>query len=140
MNLMADYCAIVTCRNAFKVKDPDAFEKQLNELGLRKDPDPDGLLWYDREVDDKFAIFGYNPLDFIVEDKEVQIEDVIQPALQDGEICVLREVGYTKCRYDEGAAYAIIITSKHKRVLNLSRMIENTVAGLFLKMGALTKK
>lgn len=124
---MANYIAVTTCKAPFKVKDPDAFEKELQRLGMATEKtNPMAQLWYSRN-EDAFQIYGYSAMSIFDQDKDdsVQIEDVIQPHLVKGEVCVLREVGYTKCCYDSGEAFTVIVTPHRIKVLNLNRLAED---------------
>ena len=129
---MANYCAVVTCRQAFKVKDPNKFEEQLQHYGLASEKDaPQAELWYDRNGD-AFEIYGYSPLSIYdtEHDEELPIEQLIQPHLKEGEVCVLMEVGYTKCRYTEGGAFTLIITPSKVKWLDLYQLTEDAVKSI----------
>lgn len=123
---MADYHGTTLCKEPFAVKEPDKFEKVLRKHGLRMEKESSDVeLWYDRNGN-KFEIYGYSSLYFYDSRKgeSVEVSDIIQPYLVPGEVAAFVEVGTTKCRYDEGCAYALIITSKETKWLSLHDWIK----------------
>lgn len=126
---MADYYGTTLCRHAFAVNDPDKFEKLLRRYHLTKEKEGNSnCLWYDRDKENKFEIYGYAPLEFYDSNADyVELANVIQPYLLSGETAVFIEVGTTKCRYHESGGYAVIITPKETKWMVLHNWVEDNV-------------
>lgn len=124
---MADYYGTTLCRHGFAVNNPDEFEKELRKYGLTKEEEGrEGCLWYDRH-DDTFEIYGYTSLDFYDADRDMGAnpEEVIQTYLKEFETAVFIEVGTTKCRYNEGGGFAVIITKNKVEHISLRNWVED---------------
>lgn len=122
---MADYYGTTLCHHPFAVVNPNKFERILRRYGLRKESEGnDGRLWYDKDNEDRFGIYGYASLYLENDGESVEINEVIQSELADHETAVFIEVGTTKCRYDESTGFAIIITKDEVRYISLHDWVE----------------
>lgn len=108
---MANYYAMGRT-NHFAVKDPEAFQAEIEPLMndgtiFREERDgvdgfillfPDGLPTYYEEVNEESEEYG--------ESYELDWIEIIATHLADGEVCVIQEIGFEKLRYLTGYATA----------------------------------
>lgn len=115
---MANHQSVLTC-NGFKVKDPDSFQEVLENNGISSDTGFQADPVYSREKDNMFHIYGYDTAtttfwyypDGSEDEIEVDIIKLVQPHLAEGSVAIFKYVGFTKCRFDECVAAAVIVTS-----------------------------
>lgn len=109
---MANYNA-ASRTNYFKVKDIEAFKKSMSKISAE-----DLEVWEDTSSDGE-TLVAFGGFDVFTEvylheddddfagDYLVDISEIIQPHLCDGEVCIIFESGYEKLRYVTGSAYVI---------------------------------
>jgi len=111
---MANYYA--TWRsNYFKVKDPEAFKKEMAEIS--------DIEVIEGNNTGHWAILGKNPDGAGIPcfntatNEEIDLPQVISSHLVDGEVAVLMEVGSEKMRYLVGVAFAVNSRGKTRQVV-----------------------
>ena len=115
---MANYIAR-TRTNYFKVKDIKAFREEMEKFSSMHNIE----VW-EKEIDGEIrvAFGGYDSLVSVFPDEEalepISMEGVIRPHLEEGEACIIFEVGHEKLRYLTGEA--LVITQNATKYVNLT--------------------
>jgi hypothetical protein len=120
---MADYIGIVTCRHPFKVRDADRFEKTFNKLNTE--------LEYRRNPDNTFVIYGCDNMN-IWEDRgerSIWLPEFVQQHIDERQVAVFREVGWTKARYLGGGGVVAIVTQDRIISHDLNDLVERELRG-----------
>jgi len=120
---MADFYSFMVTTHTFKVKDPEAFIRQLRELGVEdgNDSNCDGLSYY-HEDDGTFWLGGYDASLVIMDWKkseEIELEPIIQKHLALGEYASFQTVGYEKLRNVSG--WVVVIAEKGSEYMDLDQ-------------------
>lgn len=104
---MANFEFATVTDHTFKVKDPEAFEKELINLGVPKADwarYSEGLIW-ERQKDGSYWLGGYNA-DFVVyageAGDEVDLLTIIAEHIADDDYAVFMSAGSEKLRYVSG--------------------------------------
>jgi len=118
---MANYCSWLVTERTFWVKDPEAFKKELEAVGVKNE----GYvgLSYEQEKDGTFWLGGYDAgLHYYDEEKDedISIVPLIQKHMKEGEIAVFMVVGQEKLRSVDGSV--VVITPKNHLFDSLNSM------------------
>lgn len=105
---MANYNAFIRT-NYFKVNDVDKMKNFCEKNGLE--------FWTENETD-RNNRYGFGTYESSIDDEDIP---EIQEFLEDGEICIITEVGHEKLRYLIG--HVLFITKKGVESINLHEMI-----------------
>lgn len=126
---MANYCSWLVTERPFGVKDPEAFKKELEAVGVNKGADNDySSLCYEQEGDGKFWLGGYDAsLHYYDEEKDedVSIVPLVQKHMKEGEIAVFMVVGQEKLRDVDGRV--VVVTPENELCDDLNSMAEKMV-------------
>ena len=124
---MANAYFIVVTEKEFRVKDPEAFKRELERLGVYsiRDRGLKGGLTYDVEEDGRFWLGGYDATLSVWDpetDGEIDIGDVIQKHIAPGEVAVLIMIGHEKLRWADGTV--LVVSEKGMRYKTLAQVAD----------------
>ena len=98
---MANYYSFTVTQKTFHVSDIAAFRKDFEPLytNMKIHEEDDGTIWiggYDASI----TVFDQD-------DNEVDISELIQKHIKEGDYAVIQTVGYEKLRHVDGVVYVI---------------------------------